>query len=77
MQESSKLGNTSTSNGYKWAIKHKYTKFKCGSLVVQVCTQILMKTISRHVIKTWNMKQSINQYDHYVNAHDLELGYTQ
>ena len=46
MQESSKLGYTSTSNGYKWEIKHKHTKIKCGSLVVQVSTQVLMKTIS-------------------------------
>ena len=46
MRESSKLGYTSTSNGYKWAIKNKHTKFKYGSLVVQVYTQVLMKTTS-------------------------------
>ena len=38
MHESSKLGYTSTYNGYKWAIKYKHTKIKCGSLVVQVYT---------------------------------------
>ena len=36
MLESSKLGYTSISNGYKWAIKHKHIKMKWGSLVVQV-----------------------------------------
>jgi len=51
MQELSKLGYTSTSNGYKWAIKQKHTIIKCGSLDVQVNTQILMKTTSKQVIK--------------------------
>ena len=51
MHESSKLGYTSTSNGYKWAIKHKHSKIKCGSLVVQVYTQVLIKTTSKHVTK--------------------------
>ena len=46
MQESSKLGYTSTSNEYKWAIKQKHTRIKCDSLVVQVYTQVLMKTTS-------------------------------
>jgi len=53
MQKSSKLGYTSTSNGYKWAIKYKHIRIKCGSLVVQVYTQVLMKTISKQVVKTW------------------------
>ena len=56
MHESSKLGYTSTSNGYKWAIRHKHTIIKCGSWVVQVYTQVLMKTTSKHVIKTWSAK---------------------
>ena len=46
MHESSKLGYTSTSNGYKWAVKHKHTKIKYDSLVVQVYMQVLMKTTS-------------------------------
>ena len=57
MQESSKLGYTSTSNGYKWAIKHKHSKIKCGSLVAQVYRQVSMKTVSEHVIKTWSVKE--------------------
>ena len=56
MYESSKLGYTSTSNGYKWVIKYKHTKIKCGSLVVQVSTQVLMKTTFKHVIKIWSIK---------------------
>ena len=56
MQESSKLDYTSTSNGCKWAIKYKHTNIKCNSLVVQVYTQVLMKTTSKHVIKTWSAK---------------------
>ena len=43
MHEPSKLGYTSTSNGYKWAIKHKHTIIKCSSLVVRVYAQVLMK----------------------------------
>ena len=77
MRESSKLGYTSTSNGYKWAIKHKHIKIKCGSLVVQVSTQVLMKTTSKQVIKIWSIKQNINQYDHYVKCTCFKLGYTQ
>ena len=46
MQESSKLGYTSTSNEYKWEIKHKHIKIKCGSLVVQVSAQVLIKFTS-------------------------------
>ena len=57
MHESSKLGYTSTSNGYKWAIKYKHTKIKCGSLVVQVYTQVFMKATSKHVIKTMKCKR--------------------
>ena len=60
MQESSKLGYTSTSNGYTWAIKPTHSKIKCGSLVVQVYTHILMKVASKHVIKTWSIKRNIN-----------------
>ena len=36
MQESWRQSYTSTSNGYKWVIKHKHMIIKCGSLVVQV-----------------------------------------
>ena len=77
MHESSKLSYTSTSNGYKWAIKYKHIKIKCDSLVVQVYTQVLMKAVFKQVVKTWSIKQDINQYDHYVNAHVSELWYTQ
>ena len=77
MQESSKLGYTSTFNGYKWAIRYKHIIIKCGSWVVQVYTQVLTKTTSKLVIKIWSIKQNINQYDNYVNAHVLDLGYTQ
>ena len=56
MHESSKLGYTRTFNGYKWAITHKHTKIKCGSLVVQVYTQVLIKTTSKQVTKTWSTK---------------------
>ena len=56
MQESSKLGYTSTSNEYKWAIEDKHIIIKCDTLVVQVYTQVLMKIISKHVIKTWSAK---------------------
>ena len=76
MQESSKLGDTSTSNGYKWAIKHKHIKIKYGSLVVQVYTQVLMKTISKQVIKIWSAKTSTNMII-WINARALELWYTQ
>ena len=72
MHESSKLGYTSTSNGYKWAIKYKHTIIKCGSLDVQVYTQVLMKTASKQVIKTWSIKENINKYDHYIYAHVLD-----
>ena len=60
MRESSKLGYTSTSNGYKWATYHKYIIIKCGSLVLQVYTQVLMRTTSKKVIKTWNIKTQTN-----------------
>ena len=43
MYESSKLGYTSTSNRYKWAFRYKHIIVYCGSLVVQVYTQVLMK----------------------------------
>ena len=76
MHESSKLGYTSTSNGYKWAIMHKQKKSICGSLVIQVYIQVLMKTTFKQVIKSWSMKQNVNQYDHYVNTHVLELTYS-
>ena len=53
-------------------------KIKCGSLVVQVYTQVLIKATSKHVIKTWSMKQNHkHKYDHYVNARVLDLWYTQ
>ena len=29
-------------------------------------TQVLIKTTSKQVIKTWSIKENINQYDHYV-----------
>ena len=76
MQESSKLGYTSTSNGYKWAIKHKHPKIKCGSLVVQVYTQVLMKTISKHVIKAINIKHKQKPIWPLSKCTCLKLGYT-
>ena len=57
MRESSKIGYTSTSNGYKWAIRHKLTKINCGSLVVQIYTQVLMKTTFKHVIKNHEVQK--------------------
>ena len=64
MHLSSKLGYTSASNGYKWAFKHKHIRINYDSLVVQVYTQVLMNVTFKHVIKTWIIKQNINQYDH-------------
>ena len=54
-----KTGYTSTCNEYKWAIKYKYIIIKCNSLLVQIYTQVLTKTTSKHVNTTWSTK-----YDH-------------
>ena len=43
MRESLKLGYTCTCNEYKRAIKYKYIRINCYSLLVQVYTQVLMK----------------------------------
>ena len=56
MQVSSKLGYTCTSNEYKWVMKYKHLIIKCASLIVQVQIQVLMKTTSKQVIKTWSTK---------------------
>ena len=49
MKESLKLGYTCTYNEYKWAIKYKHIGINCYSLLVQVYTQVLMKTTSKQV----------------------------
>ena len=72
MRELSKLGYSSTFEGYKWVIKYKHSKIKCGSLVLQVYTHVLMKVASKQVSKTWSIKRNINKYDHFVNAHVLD-----
>ena len=42
-------------------------------LVVQVYTQVLMKSTSKQVIKTWSIKENINQYDHCVKCTCLRV----
>ena len=49
MRESLKLGYTCTCNEYKWAMKYKQIRVNCCSLLVQVYTQVLMKTTSKQV----------------------------
>jgi len=54
MHESSKLGYISTSNGYKWAIKHKHLIIylwltSCTSVNIQVLMKDTFKTSSQNV----------------------------
>ena len=62
MKESSKLGYTCTCNEYKWTMRHKHLIIKCSSLLVQVYTQILMKTTSKQVLpqKAQNQEHAKN-----------------
>ena len=56
MKESSKLGYTYTYNEYKWSMKYKHIIIKYNSLLVQVYTQVLMKSSSKQVVTTWSTK---------------------
>ena len=72
MRESSKVGYTCTCNEYKWVMKYKHIIIKCSSLLVQVWTQVLMKTTSKQVFTTWSTKTKHAKNITYVNACKLK-----
>ena len=68
MKESSKLGHTCTCNEYKRAMRYKQIRINCYSLLVQVYTQILMKSSFKQVVITRSTKPKHAKIIIYVKA---------